>query len=343
MRLLLIACLALLVLAAPAAAEDVARVDRPTPIAAYAGWLAWSARGADGLLHLTLRSPQGAVSTPSIPGRATSFDVDLGPTAGGVVATYSRCRVEVPSPGSYLPADYDEGADCDAYLLDLGTGVERRLAGVSTRGADETWPTVWGANVAFVRSYDDKPTLPYIYVRPLAGGRSVRQAGGARRVCARAGTRTTCTDDRVSRPYALELYGKRLAFGWAYAGDREGLETEIRLDTLGSGHARIALQHGGGLTGRALGWPAFESGRALFSDACFGDPGGCVGQPELLRYRITTGTTEGADADKTILAHERDGGRTWLLVDEVGGTECQGDPAVPGGSCVLRSVRPDFG
>ncbi len=46
-----------LVLAAPAAAQDIARLDRPSPIAAHAGWLAWSARGADGLFHLTLRDP----------------------------------------------------------------------------------------------------------------------------------------------------------------------------------------------------------------------------------------------------------------------------------------------
>jgi hypothetical protein len=343
MRLLLTCWLTLLVLAAPAAAEDVARLDRPTPIAAHAGWLAWSVHGADGLFHLALRSPQGTIAFPPIAGRATSFDVDLGPTADGIVATYSRCRVEVPSPGSYLPTDYDEGSGCDIYLLDVATGVERRIAGASISGADETWPTVWRGNIAFVRSYDRKPTLPYIYVRPLAGGHSTRQPGGARRVCTRSSGRTSCTDDRVSRPYALDLYGRRLAFGWTYAGRYEGLETEIRLDTLGGGHARIAVQHGGGLTGRALGWPAFESGRVLFSDACFADTSGCIRQPELLRHRISTGVTDGADADKAILAHERDGGVTWLLIDEADGTGCQGDPAAPGGTCVLRSSRPSFG
>ena len=111
MRPLAISLLVLLALAAPttATAQDVARLDRPTPISAHAGWLAWSARGPDGLFHLTLRDPQGVVSTPAIAGRATSFDVDLGPGPDGLVATYSRCRSEVPSAGSYLPADYDEG------------------------------------------------------------------------------------------------------------------------------------------------------------------------------------------------------------------------------------------
>ncbi len=343
MRTLTTTLLALLVLAAPAAAQDVARLDRPSPISAHDGWLAWSARDADGIFRLTLRDPDGHVTTPPIAGRTTSFDVDLGPGPDGLVATYSRCRHEVPSVGSYLPADYDEGDGCDAYLLGVTTGSERRLSGLSTNSADETWPTVWHDTVAFVRSYDRKPTLPYIYTRPLAGGHSVRQPGGARKVCTRSGRRLSCTDERVSRPYALDLYGRRLAFGWTYAGRSEGLDTEIRLDTIGGGHARIAYQAGGGLTGRALGWPGFESGRVYFSEACYADTSGCVRQPELQRYRISRRLTQGADADKAILAHERDSGVNWLLIDEASGTDCQGDPAVPGGTCVLRAVRPTFG
>ncbi|MEA2143367.1 MAG: hypothetical protein QOI64_1797 [Solirubrobacteraceae bacterium] len=342
MRALAVSLLALLTLAAPAAAQDVARLDRPSPISAHAGWLAWSARGADGLFHLTLRDPQGLVSTPPIAGRATSFDVDLGPGAEGLVATYSRCREEVPSAGGYLPADYDEGDGCDVYLLDVAGGSELRVNGVSTGSADETWPTVWRDEIAFVRSYDGKPTLPYLYARPLAGGASQRLPGGTRHVCTRSGRREICTDERVSRPYALDLYGRRLAFGWTYAGRSEGLDTEIRLDTIGDTHARIAYQAGGGLTGRALGWPSFESGRVYFSEACYADTSGCIRQPELQRYRISTRTTEGADADKAILGHERDSGVDWLLIDEASGTDCQGDPAVPGGTCVLRGVRPPY-
>lgn len=343
MRPFLVSILALLPLAGPASAQEITRLDRPTPIAAHAGWLAWSARGADGRFRLTLRDPEGVVSTPSVPGRSTTFDVDLGPGPDGVMASYSRCAEEVPAPGSFLPADYDEGSGCDIYLLDLASGQERKLAGASTDQADETWPTVWRDRVAFVRSYDKKPTLPYLYVRPLAGGASVRQPGGKRQVCSTAGGRRSCTDRRVSRPYALDLYGRRLAFGWTYAGRSEGLDTEVRLDTVGGGHTRIADQAGGGLTGRALSWPAFEEGRVLFSSACYGDVSGCVGRPELGRYRISTGSTDAAQALKAILAHERDQGTTWLLVDEAPLTDCMGDPAVPGGTCVLRGEQPTFG
>lgn len=342
MRVLITTLLSLLVLAAPAGAQDVARLDRPTPIDAHAGWLAWSTRGPDNRFYLTLRNPQGQVTLAPIASRATTFDVDLGPGPDGLVATYSRCRVEVQTPGSFLPADYDEGEDCDAYLLDIATGSERKLSGVSINNADETWPTVWRDKVAFVRSYDRKPDLPYIYVRPLAGGRSERQPGGTRQVCTRTGGRETCTDRRVSRPYALDLYGRRLGFGWTYAGRAEGLDTEIRLDTLRGGHTRVAFQGGGGLTGRALNWPSFEAGRMYFSKACFADTGGCINVPELLRHRYSTGDTDGADADKAILGHARDGGVTWLLLDSASGTGCRGDQEVPGGTCVLLATNPSF-
>ena len=250
---------------------------------------------------------------------------------------------EVVGSGSFLPADYDEGSGCDIYLLDVASGTERKLSGASTDQADETWPTVWRDQVAFVRSYDRKPTLPYLYVRPLAGGRSQRQPGGTRQVCTTSGGKRSCSDERVSRPYSLDLYGRRLAFGWTYAGRSAGLTTEIRLDTVGDGHARIALQDSGSLTGRALAWPSFEDGRVFFSNACFGDPGGCINQRELRRYRITTRSTDGSDAAKAILGHERDRGTTWLLIDEQPGTDCQGDPSVAGGTCVLRGLKPAYG
>ena len=143
MRLIPALCLSLLVLAAPATAQDLARVDRPTPIDAHDGWLAWSVRADDGRYRLTLRDPAGTVSTPPVASKATTFDVDLGPGPDGLVATYSRCTREVGTPGGFLPADYDEGSGCDAFVLDVSTGVERRLEGVSTSTADETWPTIW--------------------------------------------------------------------------------------------------------------------------------------------------------------------------------------------------------
>jgi hypothetical protein len=61
-------------------------------VASFGGWAAWSrSDAATHQFQLVLRSPQGTVSTPALPERAEPFDVQIGPTASGPVAVYSRC------------------------------------------------------------------------------------------------------------------------------------------------------------------------------------------------------------------------------------------------------------
>jgi hypothetical protein len=80
-----------------------------------------------------------------------------------------------------------------------------------------------------------------------------------------------------------------------------------------------------------------------WSAACFGDPGGCPGRFGLRRLRISTRETERAAAPAAVLAHERDAGTTYLLTDAVPGTDCLGDPEVPGGTCALQALDAAFG
>ncbi len=89
--------------------------------------------------------------------------------------------------------------------------------------------------------------------------------GGARSTCAR------CNPLPGSKATQLDLYGTRLGFTWTYLAGGEGLDSEIRLDTIGAGHRRVAHQNGGGLTQVQLGWPAFDSGSLYYSISCFGD------------------------------------------------------------------------
>lgn len=337
-RALILATSVLAMAPGVAVAQEPERTSRPTPVAAFGDVRVWSEVAGPRRFALTARVGAAAPERLRTAERSVPFDVDLGPDAEGrTVAVYSRCAREAEGSGSFLPHDYDQGAGCDLWRYDLATGTERRIAGASTAAADETWPTIWRDTVAFVRSYDAKPDLPYLYTR-RAGERSVRQPGGPRQVCAGG----SCTDRRVARPYALELAGTRLAFGWAYAGFSEGLDTEIRLDTIGGGNRVVTHQDGGGLTGRALGWPAIEAGRVFFTRACYADASGCVGRAELGRHRISTGTTDAARGPRAVVAHERAGGRTLALVDTASGTDCLGDPPVPGGTCELRSLEPMF-
>jgi hypothetical protein len=338
MKHVLAALLGSMVLAAPAAAQDVATLDRSSPIAAYGGRLLWSSFDPATQTYGLVTRVGGVTSPVAVARRTVPFDADLGPSAdGSIVAVYSRCATEITSSGSFGPSLYGKGRGCDLYLFDFATGHDARLASASAPDASEFWPTIWKGTLAFARTYDAKRDFPYIYTRPLQGSaRSTRQPGGPRSGCAKC-------DDKLSRPVALDLYGKRLAFAWQYIGTGEGFDTDIRMDTVGGGHVRVAHQPGGGLTQVEPSWPAFESGRLYWSIGCFGDESGCPGRYGLRRYRISTGDIERAPGSPSVLSHDRDQATTWILDDGQPGTSCLGDPEVPGGTCTLRGSQPLFG
>jgi opacity protein-like surface antigen len=354
MKRLVTACLALAAALVPAAAAhaqavppgSIATLDRPTPVAAFGGVLVWSARDpATGAWALVSRA--GGVTRPlPVAQRRVPFDADLGPGPdGAVVAVYSRCDREPPLGSGFAPTLYNRGRGCDLFLFDFATSTERRLANASAPDASEFFPTIWRGTLAFGRVYNDKPDLPYVYTRPVLGtAPSTRQPGGARNACRRdpRSGRTSCSPATQSRPMSLELWGRRLAFAWTFSGFAEGLDTEIRMDTIGGGHTLVARQSGGGLTQVQLGWPAFENGRLYWSASCFGEPEGCPGRFGLRRMRITTREVERAPSLAAIVAHERAGGVTYLLTDAQPGADCLGDPAVPGGTCTLAAMAPGF-
>jgi hypothetical protein len=354
MKRLAATCLAVACVLVPAAgahAQDapgaaIATLDRTTPVAAFGGVLLWSARDrATGAFALVARTGGVAQRLP-VAQRRVPFDADVGPgPAGRVVAVYSRCDREPPIGSGFAPTLYNRGRGCDLFLFDFATSTERRLANASAPNASEFFPTIWRGTLAFGRVYDSKPDLPYIYTRPVLGtATSTRQPGGARNACTRNRNtgRTSCSPATQSRPMSLELWGRRLAFAWTFSGFAEGLDTEIRMDTIGGGHTLVAHQSGGGLTQVQLGWPAFENGRLYWSASCFGDGSGCPGRFGLRRMRITTREVERAPAPAAVLAHERAGGLTYLLTDAQPGADCLGDPPVPGGTCTLRAAQPGF-
>lgn len=329
---------------ADAPVAPVTPIGAPTPIAAYGGWLAWSEHpaGSSTAYRLVLRSPDGVVSRPPIPTRSISFDVDLGPSAnGGVVAAYSRCTTEARQSASPTPSDYGAGRGCAPYLLDIATGVERRVVTADAPDASEVWPSPWRGALAFERVYASKPSYPYLYVgRSDRAARSVREPGGARQVCARDRRtgRSTCSDATRSRAAGLELYGRRFAFGWSYQGLSEGRTSEIRLDTLGGGHELVAHQAGGGLTQVELGWPALVGSTLSWARECYGDPGGCPGRYGLQRRAIAGGATNGTTtSEPLILSHDADAGASYVLLDSGYGV-CQADPPGPEPTCVLAAA-----
>jgi hypothetical protein len=334
---------------ASAQPEAGIRVDRPTPIAAHGGRLAWSERvaGAERSFVLMTRAGGATARVPVAP-RGVPYDVDLGPAPeGGVDAVYSRCRTEPPLP-SETGSAYHEGRGCDVFRFSFATQREERVSSVSAPAGSEFWPTIHRARIAFGRTYDRKRAYPYLYVNDLGDERgSIRMPGGQRKACRSQNGRRVCTDDDRSAPAELELYGRRLAFTWRYVGFAEGFAYDLRLDDVlarDGDPRRIDRFGGGGLTGLRLGFPAFEAGRIYWTRTCYGDTAGCPGRRALSRSPYLGGTDEQrADPRVLVAAHERDAGTTWILRDTQPGTECRGDPDVPGGTCEVVALRPAYG
>jgi hypothetical protein len=158
--------------------------------------------------------------------------------------------------------------------LDVVGGQESKLEGASTDQASEFLPSIWRDRVAFARVFEQRAgrrgELPYLYVRPLEGGKSDRQPGGSR------------GDDGLPGPTGLDLYGRRMSLTWEWRdGDR--LRSELRLDTVGAGHQLID-RVGSREAPANIFTPVGDRGR-IFAGA---RRLGADSQNRVLRFRIST-------------------------------------------------------
>src|SRR4051794_28252138 len=320
----------------------------PTPIAGYGSHLVFSRATAGGRYELVQRTGSGPVTrVAGVPSRAVPFDVDLGPTSGGrVFAVYSRCATE-PKPNTGTPplTEYQTGKGCDIYKADIAGGGETRFTAVNSTDGTEFWPTYWKGDLGFARTYDNKPGYPYLYVKKVASSQpSLRMPGGQRNECGpQPGGKTVCSDDKLSVPLELELYGTRLAFAWRFQGLHEGPTYDLRLDTVGDGHRLMDSVASGGLTLIPIGWPSFEGGRLFWARGCFADPGGCPHRERLVKSTYTGDIVElQAQAPRPLLSHERSDLMTIVQTDTSGVADCKGDPPVAAGTCSIVWSRPDF-
>ena len=152
--------------------------------------------------------------------RTVPFDADLGPGAHGhFLAVYSRCEREPrwDPVDEDTPPNYSLGRGCDLYELDLTTERERRL----TADHGERSPAGGLEGRARVRTRvhveEDRALPPHGRPRPRAGCPAGRPNG---------------------RPNGLDLYGRRLAFGWEYPGRYDGPASDLRMDDVTDRAAR---------------------------------------------------------------------------------------------------------
>jgi hypothetical protein len=130
--------------AVPAGAAVQISHDSTTRVVAYGGVQAWLrlffSHGRQ-RFRLVVRSNGVIADAPIRPFTNANPGVDLGPgaTPGSIVAVYTRCSGDVFSER------------CAVDELDLASGHERRLPGLSSRHASASQPTTWAGVYAFGR------------------------------------------------------------------------------------------------------------------------------------------------------------------------------------------------
>ncbi len=205
--------------AAPSAIEAPGCCGSAT-LAVYGGWAAWSRLDeATRQYQLVLRSPGGTVSAPALPERARPFDVQLGPTAGGPVAVFSRC------------ADLATLEGCGLRELALGSpGVEKSLS--PPLGGSLHEPAIWDGELVFLRrrSGDENPERPGARPDDLYAWRI-----GAGRASAQQLASSKGSHGDVAWPRGLTgvISGLTVDSGWiAYVTDTAASGTPFALSTL---------------------------------------------------------------------------------------------------------------
>ncbi|HEX3510483.1 MAG TPA: hypothetical protein VHT27_05205 [Solirubrobacteraceae bacterium] len=244
-------------------------------VSAYGGWAAWTHEDpAATATELMLRSPAGVVAPAPVPAGRGSFEVRLGPRAGGgVAAVYRRC-----SDPAHLRG-------CSIYELAVGVAgaAERPLA--IPGGGSDTDPAIWKNRVAFVRPRGGSHRHPdgvYVWTigsrsspRPatLEASRGGREAGGERWPKGLTGEVT-----------ALTIGPRQLAYVTSVANGSFG-ETTLWYEPIG-GRPELIDQETSG-AGNVCA-PAFLSpvtaGGWLYAYLHACDPSGDPGRDRLTRY-----------------------------------------------------------
>jgi hypothetical protein len=117
-------------------------IVRPTSIASYGGWAAWSRYDStDRAYQLMVRNASGVVSAMGIAESPQPFEVSLGPLrSGGVGAVYPRCANAVEH----------EGCRLEQLTIESTGASEKRLA---VPGSGSLFrPALWKGTIAFVRA-----------------------------------------------------------------------------------------------------------------------------------------------------------------------------------------------
>lgn len=254
--------------AADAASTTIATEQRATPVAAWAGTVAWSSYDpATNGYHLVVSRNGAAPQRLPVAPSANAFDVDLGTNrSGSTYAVYSRCTT--PATDSRPPTD------CDLYRLSLASGVEQKLTTLSSPTWDERDPTIFRGEIAFIRN----ETHGGLNEDVLRIGNTTSGARGTTalvKLHRLAGT--------LQHP---ELSASRVAY---IRTDRSGATRDVHVRTLRTGGADKRVYHArsGGANFANVTGPSLSDTAASFMWARTNLGSGTGNR--IVRYSITTG------------------------------------------------------
>jgi hypothetical protein len=201
--------------AGPASAQVIAAPLPATALQSAGEGLIFSQYDNSERRYRLVEWSNGVVRAFAVRPRAVPFDVDVGPDARGrQTAVYSRCAVEPRrfGPGVAL-AYFRSGRGCRVYALDLGTGRERRVAGLDAAGSSFL-PSIWRSRIAWAQV-----TGSTLRLRIKEGRHRPRTVRG--------GTPSADLGDvPAAGPVSIDLRGLRMALTWSYYDPRHGCGVE---------------------------------------------------------------------------------------------------------------------
>ncbi len=276
---------------AMAAERLIAVQSASSGIRAYAGMAVFS-RWDGSAYHLAVSTAGGAPVDLPAPTQNTLFDADIGPDAEGRPAiVYSACA----------------SGECSLHRLRLGAGAPTELKSTHAPGQRELHPSLWRGRVAFVR-LDASGRRPLLYVKRLAGGRSLRLPGVP---SGGAATGVELSGDRVA---LLTQRPLRDAGVCGVPG--------VALVSIPTRRARTVANVLCGLNGQHYVGPTFAGGHLYFARTCGGAGGRCGARPYgIYRLKLRTGRYEQADSPGApLLAWSYDAnGRAYEVYDPADG------------------------
>jgi hypothetical protein len=271
-------------------AQLLETIARPTSVASYGGWAAWSRYdSAHRAYQLMMRNANGDVTAMGVVESLQPFEVSLGPLAtGGVGAVYPRCADAVRH----------EGCSLELLAIELPGAHEEHLP--VPGGGSIFRPAMWKGTFAFLRAVPrGGEGHPVELFEWTSGSKHLKALALPRNRLSAAEleeqSELRATDGYIGEITALALSGTQVAYTRVVAWgewdrsdlwvQRPGQQPQL-IDRIGTG--------GGAAFGTRTYLTPTIAGSWLYAYRQYHEEGLGNGPPAWVRYSLTTHTAQQA-------------------------------------------------